>query len=246
MTTADSAIPKLQQPEEFFVFPDPPEIPEDKLTNFDHLAANGNVHHLAIHFGNPATTLVAGERYLALAPTQDMTGLRYPDLLIAFDVDPAAYHRRRAYVISDQRKPPDFVMEVASPSTRRIDATNKRNDYAALGIPEYWRFDETIGGRLPKLAGDRLVEGQYEPIPIEEIAEDILQGYSRALNLYLRWVHGELEWHDPDTGRHIVTMTDERARADRAEAELMAERAARGVAEARIADLEERLRGQST
>ena len=246
MTTADSAIPKLQQPEEFFVFPDPPEIPEDKMTNFDHLAANGNVHHLAIHFGNPATTLVAGERYLALASTQDMTGLRYPDLLIAFDVDPAAYHRRRAYVISDQGKPPDFVMEVASPSTRRIDATNKRNDYAALGIPEYWRFDETIGGRLPKLAGDRLVEGQYEPIPIEEIAEDILQGYSRALNLYLRWVHGELEWHDPNTGRHIVTMTDERARADRAEAELMAERAARGIAEARIAELEERLRGQST
>lgn len=246
MTTADSAIPKLQQPEEFFVFPDPPEIPEDKLTNFDHLAANGNVHHLAIHFGNPATTLVAGERYLALASTQDMTGLRYPDLLIAFDVDPATYHRRRAYVISDQGKPPDFVMEVASPSTRRIDATNKRNDYAALGIPEYWRFDETIGGRLPKLAGDRLVEGQYEPIPIEEIAEDILQGYSRALNLYLRWVHGELEWHDPNTGRHIVTMTDERARADRAEAELMAERAARGIAEARIAELEERLRGQST
>lgn len=246
MTTADSAIPKLQQPEEFFVFPDPPEIPEDKMTNFDHLAANGNVHHLAIHFGNPATTLVAGERYLALASTQDMTGLRYPDLLIAFDVDPATYHRRRAYVISDQGKPPDFVMEVASPSTRRIDATNKRNDYAALGIPEYWRFDETIGGRLPKLAGDRLVEGQYEPIPIEEIAEDILQGYSRALNLYLRWVRGELEWHDPDTGRHIVTMTDERARADRAEADLIAERAARGVAEARIAELEERLRGQST
>lgn len=246
MTTADSAIPKLQQPEEFFVFPDPPEIPEDKMTNFDHLAANGNVHHLAIHFGNPATTLVAGERYLALASTQDMTGLRYPDLLIAFDVDPAAYHRRRAYVISDQGKPPDFVMEVASPSTRHIDATNKRNDYAALGIPEYWRFDETIGGRLPKLAGDRLVEGQYEPIPIEEIAEDILQGYSRALNLYLRWVRGELEWHDPDTGRHIVTMTDERARADRAEADLIAERAARGVAEARIAELEERLRGQST
>ena len=45
------------------MFPDPPEIPEDKMTNFDHLAVNGNVHHLAIHFGNPETTLVAGERY---------------------------------------------------------------------------------------------------------------------------------------------------------------------------------------
>jgi Uma2 family endonuclease len=239
MTTANSAIAKIQQPEEFFVFPDPPEIPEDQMTNFDHLAANGNVHHLALHLGNPDTTLVAGERYLALTPTQDMTGLRYPDLLIACGVEPAAYHRRRAYVISDQGKPPDFVMEVASPSTRRTDATDKRNDYAALGIPEYWRFDETIGGRLPKLAGDRLADGQYEPIPIEEIAEGVLQGYSQALHLYLRWVRGELEWHDPATGRHILTFDDERARADHAEAELIA-------ATARIAELEEQLRSQDT
>jgi Uma2 family endonuclease len=253
MTTADSAITKLQQPEQFFVFPDPPEISEDKMTNFDHLAANGNVHHLALHLGNPDTTLVAGERYLALTPTQDMTGLRYPDLLIAFGVDPAAYHRRRAYVISDQGKPPDFVMEVASPSTRRTDATDKRNDYAALGIPEYWRFDETIGGRLPKLAGDRLVGGEYEPIPVEELAEGMLQGYSTVLNLHLRWEQGWLGWYDPATGRHILTFTDERARADRAEAELDAERAARiaerearVAAQARIADLEERLRSQSS
>ena len=239
MTTADSAITKLDQPERFFVFPDPPEIPEDKVTNFDHLTANGNVHHLSIHLGNPETTLVAGERYLALAPTGEMTGLRYPDLLIAFNVNPALYRRRRAYVIEDQGKPPDFVMEVASPSTRRVDATGKREDYAALGIPEYWRFDETIGGRLPKLAGDRLVEGRYQPIPIAELAEGVLQGYSQALNLYLRWVRSELEWHDPDTGRRIVTFTDERARADRAEADLTAARA-------HIAELEERLRSQNS
>ena len=156
MATTDRAATKVEQPEEFLVFPDPPEVPEDQMTNFDHLAANGNVLHLTIHFGNPDTTLVAGERYLALAPTRDLTGLRYPDLLIAFDVDPAAYRRRRAYVIEDQGKPPDFVMEVASPSARRIDATTKRNDYAALGIPEYWRFDETLRGRGPRLAGDRL------------------------------------------------------------------------------------------
>ena len=250
MTTADSAITKVEQPEEFFVFPDPPEIPEDKMTNFDNLAANGNVHHLAIHLGNPDTTLVAGERYLALAPTRDMTGLRYPDLLIAFDVDPAAYHRRRAYVIADQGKPPDFVMEVASPSTRRIDATAKRDDYAALLIPEYWRFDETLRGRRPRLAGDRLVDGRYEPIPIAEIAEGILQGYSAVLNLYLRWKQGRLGWYDPATGRHITRFDDERSRADRAEAELSIEQEARiaerVAAEARIRELEERLRRQDS
>ena len=250
MTTANSAITKLEQPEEFLVFPDPPEIPEDKMTNFDHLAVNGNVHHLAIHFGNPETTLVAGERYLALAPTRDMTGLRYPDLLMAFGVDPATYHRRRAYVIADQGKPPDFVMEVASPSTRRIDATDKRIDYAALGIPEYWRFDETLRRRGPRLAGDRLVDGEYQPIPIEEVAEGVLQGYSAVLDLNLRWEQGHLGWYNPATGRHIVTFSDERSRADLAEAELNAEREARvaerAAAEARISELEERLRRQSS
>ena len=250
MTTADSAITKLEPPEEFFVFPDPPEIPEDKMTNFDNLAANGNVHHLAIHLGNPETTLVAGERYLALTPTRDMTGLRYPDLLIAFDVDPAAYHRRRAYVIADQGKPPDFVMEVASPSARRIDATDKRRDYAALGILEYWRFDETLRGRGPRLAGDRLVGNEYQPIPIEEATAGGLQGYSEVLNLYLRWEQGRLGWYDPATGQHITRFEDERSRADSAEAELAAEQEARiaerVAAEARIRELEERLRRQDS
>ena len=60
---------------------------------------------------------------MAVAPTRDMTGLRYPDLLMAFGVDPAPITAAGLMVIADQGKPPDFVMEVASPSTRRIDAT---------------------------------------------------------------------------------------------------------------------------
>ena len=71
-----------------FEFPDPPEGEPDDMTSFDHLTPTGNVHHLIQHLGNPETTLVAGERYLSLEPTGNMTGLRYPDLLVAFDVDP--------------------------------------------------------------------------------------------------------------------------------------------------------------
>ena len=88
-----------------------------------------------------------------------------------------------------------------------------------MGIPEYWRFDETDGPRRVKLAGARLSsEGQYRPIAVERLADGVLQGYSAALDLYLRWEGGQLRWHDPATGRHIVTLKDERARADRAEA----------------------------
>ena len=150
--------------------------------------------------------------YLAPFPPDDMAGIRYPDMLIAFDVDPEAYHRRNAYIISEQGKPPDFVLEIGSPSTGRVDVEEKRDDYAALGIPEYWRFDETGLSHGTRLAGDRLVDGVYQPIAIEELEEDILQGHSAVLNLDLRWEQGQLKWHDPETGWHIATYDDSVAR----------------------------------
>ena len=188
---------------------------------------------------------------MAIAPTTDLTGLRYPDLLIAFGVNPAAYYRRNAYVIEEQGKPPDFILEIASPSTRGEDHTHKRRDYAGLGITEYWRFDEIHRPRspYPRLAADRLDGHEYHPLPIAEIADGVLQGYSPTLNLHLRWETGQLKWHDPTTGRHIVTLADERARADRehrarleAEAARLEAEAARNQAEVRARQLEAELR----
>ena len=224
-----------------FRFPDPPEYPPDKMTNFNKMSLTGNVHYLALRLGNPETTLVAGEHFLSAEFTRDMAGLRYPDLLVAFGVDPAAYYRSNAYVISEQGKPPDFVLEVASPSTWRQDAGPKRESYAAIGVGEYWRFDETgrYGGRLK---GERLVDGEYVPIEIEELPDGSLEGYSAALNLYLRWERGELVFCDPDTRRPIATLEDERAARHAAEAELVLEREARIAAEARVRELEARLR----
>ena len=89
------------------------------------------------------------------------------------------------------------MLEVASPSTADQDTGPKRLDYEALGITEYWRFDETGEHHKTRLAGDRLVQGRYEPIAIEELPDGVLQGYSAALNLYLRWEQGQLRWHDP-------------------------------------------------
>ena len=234
MTTADTTgRVKTPKADSNFRFPEPPEREPDDMTSFNQLTPNGNVHHLVQHFGNRETTLVAGEHYLALVPTQDMTGIRYPDLLIAFGVDPVAYYRRNAYVTSEQGKPPDFVLEIASPSSRRTDRVDKRRDYAALGIPEYWRFDEASRRRDTRLEGDRLVEGRYEPIGIEELTGGVMQGYSAVLNLYLRWEQGRLRWHDPATGRHILTYDDQRARAE-------SERAAHMEAATRAEEAESR------
>ena len=199
------------------------------MTNFDHLTRTGSAHHLIQHLGSPETTLVAGERYMVVRPTRSLAGSRYPDLLVAFGADPVAYKESNGYIIDEQGKPPDFVLEIASPRTGREDAVAKRSDYADLNIPEYWRFDETGQFHGTRLAGDRLVaEGQYEPIIIEQLAEDILQGYSAVLNLLVRWEYGQLRWHDPATGRHIATFDDERE--------------GRLQAEARVRELEQRLR----
>ena len=211
-----------------FLLPDPPEREPEDMTSFDHLTLNGSAHHLVQHLGNPETTLVAGERYITREPGTPAEGRMAPDLLVAFDADLEAYRDSNGYVISEQGKPPDLVVEIASRSTGQRDVEDKGPAYAALGIPEYWRFDETGDFHGTRLAGDRLAEGRYEPIPVETIEEGILQGYSSVLDLLIRWDHGELGWHDPETGQHIATFQQERARAN--------------AAEARVRELEEELR----
>ena len=199
-----------------FVLPDPPEGNPDDMTSFDHLALSGSVHHVARHLGNPETTIVAGERYLTREPGAPAADRMAPDLLIALGADTEAHRENNGYVISEQGKPPDFILEIVSRSTGRQDVVEKRTAYADLGIPEYWRFDETGEFHGTRLAGDRLVDGQYEPVPIETVEEGVLQGYSNVLNLLLRWDHGHLGWHDPETGQHIATFAQERVRAEAA------------------------------
>ena len=225
-----------QKREGSLVLPDPPEGEPEDMTSFDHLTLSGSAHHLAQRLGNPETTIVAGERHLTREPEAPASERVAPDLLVAFNTDPEAYRESNGYIISEQGKPPDFVLEIASRSTGRQDTVEKRTAYAGLGIPEYWRFDETGEFHGTRLAGDRLVDSGYEPIPIETIEEGVLQGHSKALNLLIRWDHGQLGWHDPETGQHIATFARERARAD-------AEREARMDAEARVRELERHRQG---
>ncbi len=160
---------------------------------------------------------------------------RYPDLLVAFDVDLEAHKANNGYIIAEQGKPPDFVLEVASQSTGRVDVGPKREDYEWFGIREYWRFDETGAFHGVRLAGDQLVDERYEPIEIAEHDGGSLRGYSAVLDVELQWRDGRLGWLDPSTGRHIPTFLDERA-------QLGAERARADRAEARLRQLEEELR----
>ena len=129
----------------------------------------------------------------------------FPDLLISFNPAPEVYHDSNGYVISEQSKPPDFVMEIASRSTGREHTRNKRTWYARLGLPEYWWFDQTGGFHGSRPAGDRLADGRYEPILIETMEDGILQCYSALLNLFIRWENGErrgIRWRGRQPAPH--------------------------------------------
>ena len=219
-----------------FRLPDIPQREPDEVTSHQQLTHTGHAHHLAVYLGNPDTTLVTADRWIIAAPGTYHELARYPDLMVAFDVDPELYRASNGYIISEQGKPPDFVLEIASESTGSTDTGPKRDDYARLGILEYWRFDETGQYHGARLAGDRLVDGVYVPIRIDQLADGVLQGYSAALNLHLRWEHGALALHDPATEEHIATFESERAGRFRAEAARLLERAAREQAEARAGD----------
>ena len=220
-------------------FPDPPRNP-DEATWFRVLALSGVSYFLAWHFGAPETTVIDGKVYIAPNSLSEIKGLRAPDLLIAFDADPEACARRNAYVISEQGKPPDLVMEVASPSTGRIDVRDKPADYAALGIPEYWRFDETGESYGTRLAGDRLVGDRYEPIAIAELPNSSLEGYSQALELKLRWERGQLKCYDPTTTKPIISLDEMQRIAEEERQGRLEEQKARLEAERREEEAERR------
>ena len=220
-------------------FPDPPRNP-DEATWFRVLALSGVSYFLAWHFGAPETTIIDGKVYIAPNSLSEIKGLRAPDMLIAFNADPDACARRNAYVISEQGKPPDFVMEVASPSTGRIDVRDKPADYAALGILEYWRFDETGESYGARLAGDRLVGDRYEPIAIAKLPKGNLEGYSKALGLKLRWEKGQLKCYDPTTTKPIMNLAEMQRIAEEERQGRLEERQGRLEAEQRAEEAERR------
>jgi hypothetical protein len=104
-----------------------------------------------------------------------------------------------------------------------------------MGIPEYWRFDETGQFHGQRLAGERLAGDSYVSIPVMETAQGVLEGYSEALNLILRWDQGRLAWIDPATGTPIASHRRTLEESNR-------ERAGREQAKERARQLEEELR----
>ena len=179
-----------------------------------------------------------------------------PDCYVAFGVDVEAILRNNTYLLWDVGKPPDFVLEIGSPSTARNDLGPKRSLYARLDIGEYWRFDGTGQDfyREP-LAGEYLQDGQYHRFEMHQEADGMVWAHSPTLILDLCWINGRLRYYNPTTGTWLLNQKEEQAAKESAQAAFQsvgvaaeAKRLARQAAEARVEELEaelQRLRGES-
>ena len=156
-----------------------------------------------------------------------------PDAFVAFGVEK---RERMSYLLWEERKVPEFVLEVASKNTWREDVGRKRATYERLGVSEYWQYDPTDEYLPRKLLCSRLRGGIYEEQAIPPAADGSLRLRSEVLGLELRvQPDGPLRFHDPVTGKDLLSHKEAVARAER-------EAAARQTAEARVAELEAFLR----
>ena len=156
-----------------------------------------------------------------------------PDVFVVLG---APKYDRRSYKIWEEPKGPDFVLEITSRSTRRVDQGPKRRVYADLGVAEYWQFDPTADYLVPPLQGGRLAAGRYVPLPLRPTPGGAAFGRSEVLGLDLGLVEGRLRFRDPTSGRDLLSSEE---LEDLVEQEMKARRAA----EARVAELDARLEG---
>ena len=95
-------------------FPEYP--PRDDMQNWLHLYETAVVTTLAIHYAGEPNVTVASE--VPVGPSLPVRAdARIPDLMVVRDGDRALMEEQRGYAIDRQGKAPDFVLEVASPTT---------------------------------------------------------------------------------------------------------------------------------
>lgn len=182
------------------------------------------------------------------ARTRDIRG---PDVFVVTDVPG---HPRRSWVVWEERKAPDLIIEINSPTTRHIDHGIKKRIYQdEVRVPMYVLYDMD----RDELEGFRLVGGVYEPVPLDDqgrLSCDVLGlllmrwdgKFAGGHRRWLRWVTPDgtmLTTGDEDADAAEARVDAAEARLDAAAAELDAVRHRAEVAERRLRELEARLAG---
>ncbi len=200
---------------------------------------------LGIYFQNRDDVYVSGNLLIYYKEGDRDTSIA-PDVFVVFGVDKK---QRSSYLLWEEGKAPDFVLEILSQSTKNNDLEKKPETYAALGVKEYFIYDP-IGDlmELP-LKVLQLAGGNYQQIAVNRLSNGDFSIFSPVLGLDVRVESGELAFYEPNTGRKLLTHEEEAAaRIAEATARIAAESRAEiaetraEIAESRIAELEALLR----
>lgn len=137
------------------------------------------IEALDLYWADRQDFFVGGNMFVYFSPDQVRTyDFRGPDVFVVLDVP---RRERKSWLVWQEGKGPDVVIELLSESTAVKDKAEKKLIYQnRLRVPEYFWFDPFRGD----LAGFTLRYGQY--VPLKPDAQDRLT--SRQLNLSLvRW-----------------------------------------------------------
>ena len=158
---------------------------------------------LDLHFRERSEVLVAMEVMVYYQLGNDAAKLQ-PDVQVVFGV---GRDNRSSYRVWEEGKPPDFVLEVASPSTQEDDAKHKARQYSRIGVREYWRIDPQGALMSSPLEGYVLSGGRYSPVERVLGAGERVHLRSEVLGLELRSARQAaatvLVFRDPATGEEF-------------------------------------------
>jgi Uma2 family endonuclease len=174
------------------------------------------IKSLQVHYADDPLTYVSGNLLLFYEEGNKRRHLA-PDVFVVRGIPK---RERLNYLVWEEGKGPDLVIELTSKSTRREDQSTKRDLYRdVLRVSEYFLFDPLAEYLKPPLQGFRLLNGEYTSIePVASRLPSLVTG------LHLEARGKSLRLYSPDLGRVLPTPL-ERAM----EAELEVERLRREI-----------------
>ncbi len=140
-------------------------LPENPLQANAILELRSNLKQ---HFRDVPDVVVEGDMFLYYAKGQAderlVRGKRVgkfvaPDVIVVLDHDLGG---RGTYKLWEEGKPPDFALEVISPSSEVRNRETKRDLYERIGIGEYFVFQPDTRRAGPRLVGYELKKWGYE------------------------------------------------------------------------------------
>lgn len=202
---------------------------------------------LGLHFRTIGRPIYLAEEMAVLYPGE---AVFTPDVLAVAGVVEPEDDPRMAWVVADEKKGLDLVIEVLHHGDRNKDLVDNVERYASLGIPEYFVYDrlhqQIYGYRLPEAGARRY----------RRIVPQLCHHASTVLGLNLAVVGGKLRFFSgqaelPETADLLVRlgtiMTDLEAKAADADAQAQAAqeqaRAAQEQAQAALEALRQGIAG---